>query len=170
MGSFYDQKNTDYVAINGVRIDRTIFMLLEPSYNGTNDVTDKIKYDSNKRLVERWYKSGQYLRKEGIWQQGEHYISRLPLYQRATENSGESNTDIARRVAEIRSIQKGASPDYTTLRKASYPRIEELVVALWESVIEGNEESAKALQKMREKVKKEYPKPEPEQKTRRKKK
>jgi len=50
-------------------------------------------------------------------------------------------------------------PTYEDLRRAEYPKTDELIVALWEQVIEGRPESATILQAKREAVKIKYSKP-----------
>ena len=45
-------------------------------------------------------------------------------------------------------------------REKEYPDIAEMVVALWEMIVEGRTEAVDALQKMRKAVKDKYPKPE----------
>ena len=45
-------------------------------------------------------------------------------------------------------------------RKAEYPTTDELVVALWESIVEGRNEALASLQEKRLAVKKKYPKAE----------
>jgi len=49
-------------------------------------------------------------------------------------------------------------PTYEDLRRAEYPSTDELIIALWEKVIEGRPESATILQAKREAVKIKYPK------------
>ncbi len=49
-------------------------------------------------------------------------------------------------------------PTYEDLRRAKYPTIEEITVALWEQIIEARPESAVILQAQREAVKLEIPK------------
>lgn len=50
-------------------------------------------------------------------------------------------------------------PSYTELRRAEYPSADELIVALWEKVVEGRPEAAADLQTKREAIKAKYPKP-----------
>jgi hypothetical protein len=47
---------------------------------------------------------------------------------------------------------------YARLRSAEYPSIESLIVALWESVVEGRETSVHALEQIRQTIKEKYPK------------
>ncbi|MCW1908613.1 MAG: hypothetical protein KIH63_004700 [Candidatus Saccharibacteria bacterium] len=46
---------------------------------------------------------------------------------------------------------------YIQKRNAEYPSINQMVVCLWEMVVENRPEDAKALQKIREVIKKKYP-------------
>lgn len=49
--------------------------------------------------------------------------------------------------------------DYQRKRQAEYPGLDQLIVALWESAVEGRTTSMQALQALREAVKAKYPKP-----------
>lgn len=49
--------------------------------------------------------------------------------------------------------------EYQRRRAAEYPRIDELIVALWESTVEGRPATAAELQALREAIKAKYPKP-----------
>jgi hypothetical protein len=49
-------------------------------------------------------------------------------------------------------------PSYKELRAKEYPSTDELIVALWELVVENRPESANELQAKREAVKQKYPK------------
>jgi len=50
-------------------------------------------------------------------------------------------------------------PTYADLRRAEYPSIQDMIVALWEDIIEGRPESRIALQEKRVTIKEKYPKP-----------
>ncbi|MEW6506415.1 MAG: hypothetical protein AB1432_01585 [Bacteroidota bacterium] len=50
------------------------------------------------------------------------------------------------------------APSYTELRRAEYPSTDEMIVALWEKVVEGRNEEAERLQAKRVEVKEKYPK------------
>jgi len=62
-----------------------------------------------------------------------------------------------KRYNEIREIMN-RPPAYTELRRAEYPPLSELIVALWEKVIEGRDDKAINLQVRRIEVKQKYPK------------
>jgi len=49
-------------------------------------------------------------------------------------------------------------PSYQELRRNEYPALNELIVALWEKVIENRPELANELQSKREEIKEKYPK------------
>ena len=155
MGVFYD-KNSDCVSINGVSIPREVFMLLEPDYNELRGGIVRLRYDSNARRLETWDSTGRYITQDINWQKGNSYINRLELYQKTINNSANQDTEIARRIAEVRAIQSGREPSYFDLRKASYPSTDELIVALWEKIVEGRDERANELQEKREEIKKRY--------------
>jgi len=52
------------------------------------------------------------------------------------------------------------SQEYARNRQAEYPSIDELIVALWEGVVEERMASVTALEGLRQAVKDKYPKPE----------
>ena len=57
------------------------------------------------------------------------------------------------------SSRPGGPPDtYDISRKSEYPSIEELIVALWEGVVEERMASVTALEALRQAVKDKYPK------------
>ena len=63
-------------------------------------------------------------------------------------------------VEEIEVKKQYKATEYQRLREAEYPEINEMVVALWESVVENRPEQATALQKKRVEIKTKYPKPD----------
>jgi len=58
-----------------------------------------------------------------------------------------------------RPVETSPEPTYDQLRKNEYPSIDELIVALWEGVVEERMESVVALETLRQAVKTKYPKP-----------
>ena len=69
-------------------------------------------------------------------------------------NEGLIEIELARLEAEQ------AATQYQRDRAAEYPSIEELVVALWESVVEERMSAVTALEVIRQEIKTKYPKPE----------
>ena len=76
------------------------------------------------------------------------------------------STDIARPTdAEIeaelaRLVAEWDAAEYKRKRAEEYPALDALLVALWESTIEGRPATADELQAVREAVKQKYPKPQ----------
>ncbi len=60
--------------------------------------------------------------------------------------------------AEIESAHNEWSNDYGRLRKAEYPSTDELIVALWENVVEERAASVVSLESKRQAIKAKYPK------------
>ena len=60
--------------------------------------------------------------------------------------------------AEIEAAYSALENDYARNRKAEYPTMDELIVALWESVVEERMASVTSLEAVRQAVKTKYPK------------
>ena len=60
--------------------------------------------------------------------------------------------------SELVRIQAEWDNDYERLRKAEYPPIDELIVALWENVVEERAASVVSLESKRQAIKAKYPK------------
>tara|TARA_B100000749_G_scaffold275960_1_gene262431 strand:+ start:843 stop:1169 length:327 start_codon:yes stop_codon:yes gene_type:complete len=60
--------------------------------------------------------------------------------------------------AELKSQQDAYDNDHARKRKAEYPSIDELVVALWEGVVEERMSAVTALEAVRQAVKTKHPK------------
>lgn len=60
----------------------------------------------------------------------------------------------------VRLRQAYDAAEYQRLRAAEYPSLDALLVALWESTIEGRPATAADLQTIREAIKQKYPKPQ----------
>jgi len=87
--------------------------------------------------------------------------ARLDTLKQNVLNAGYSESDIEVKFvtdAEFAAIMEAIKPipTYEDLRRAEYPSADELIVALWERVIEGRPESADILQAKREAVKIKY--------------
>jgi len=68
-----------------------------------------------------------------------------------------TETEIATELARLTDAWNAT--EYQRQRAAEYPRIDQLLVALWESMIEGRPADAATLQAAREAIKAKYPKP-----------
>lgn len=74
-----------------------------------------------------------------------------------TEQTQPSDSDIAAKEAELQAEYDALQ--YQRDRKSEYPALDEIVVALWEAVIEERMASSIDLQGKRTAVKNKYPKP-----------
>lgn len=68
-----------------------------------------------------------------------------------------SDDEIAAELARL--TAEWSATEYQRQRAAEYPRIDALIVALWESEVENRPNDALALQAVREAIKAKYPKP-----------
>lgn len=76
------------------------------------------------------------------------------------ELTGNELSEIETREAEAKThLAKKAKTQYQRDRQAEYPSIDELIVALWEGVVEERMASVTALEGLRQAVKTKYPKP-----------
>ena len=87
----------------------------------------------------------------------------IPNDQRMTYQNLIIHGDVAVKPTEQEINDKIAEYDsqaYSRNRQAEYPSIDELIVALWEGVVEERMASVTALEGLRQAVKDKYPKPE----------
>jgi len=97
-------------------------------------------------------------------QSGGETQAHLNTLKKNALNAGYTEADIEVKFvtdAEYQSIIEAMKPipTYEDLRRAEYPKTDELIIALWEQVVEGKPESATILQTKREAVKIKYSKP-----------
>ena len=69
-----------------------------------------------------------------------------------------AKADIQAKITELQAEQDATK--YQRDRQTEYPSIDELIVALWEGVVEERMASVTALEGLRQAVKDKYPKPE----------
>ena len=141
----------DFV-VEGITIPKQVFLSLEPSYSEPMD-TVHFRYDSGVgRTITTKTKQYKIL---GMWEDGERYFRRLSdLRSAASVSEEETNQEIA----EIdTTVAKPAS--YRQSRKNEYPPLSDLIVALWENVIEKKtkkESGVDNIQKLRKEIKSKY--------------
>ena len=141
----------DFV-VEGITIPKQVFLSLEPDYSEPMD-TVHFRYDSGVgRTVTTKTKQYKIL---GMWEDGERYFRRLSdLRSAASVSEEETNQEIA----EIdTTVAKPAS--YRQSRKNEYPPLSDLIVALWENLIEKKtkkESGVDNIQKLRKEIKSKY--------------
>lgn len=147
----------DIININNqIRLTVSQFKTLEPTYpdlpTGYNEryyVPEKTHYLAGPERV---------LINDGIvWEQGNRYFDRYNDFLRLQQLINQEESEIKKAVQiEIDKLQS-----YQELRRREYPNIEQMVVAMWENLIEKQTKEVsgvKNLQKLRKQVKEKYPK------------
>jgi len=147
-------------AIDGKQIKRSAFLALEPKYSEPIG-TVYLKYESDEssyRLIKT--KDRQY-KIIGVWDDGERYLKRISDFvQLSEEIITEAHQEETSFEQEIAQAKEQATMGYRDLRRLEYPTIEELVVAMWENLIEKKTKSESGItdiQKLRKKIKDKYP-------------
>ena len=146
----------DKITINDHVIEFSIFLKLEPDY----EMPSKAKTVTY--IPEKLYSwtDGEKSHNLGTsWPQGDRYISRLDEFLQLQREEDLDNADTERLVRK----EKEKLNNFDKKRKLEYPKIEELVVAMWEKLIQKKtlaESGVKEIQNLREKIKTDYPKSE----------
>ena len=141
----------DFV-VEGITIPKQVFLSLEPDYSEPMD-TVHFRYDSGVgRTVTTKTKQYKIL---GMWEDGERYFRRLSDLRSAASVSEEETNQEIEEIDAI--IAKPAS--YRQSRKNEYPPLSDLIVALWENLIEKKtkkESGVDNIQKLRKEIKSKY--------------
>lgn len=152
MGKF-EHRQDGTIVINSVKMPLGLFIRLEPSYTlpagakGQTYVQGKGRHIVSKTP----YKIA------GAWSEGDRYISREREFAAAMLTETAEYKEARELVAKVEAKRRAPEDK----RKAEYPSIDELVMALWKHVVEGKDLSASGaadLQAVRETVKSKYPK------------
>jgi hypothetical protein len=144
----------DFV-IDGVLVRRQVFFMLEPHYSEPMN-TIHMKYEQGVgRIITTTEK--QY-RIDGVWEEGDRYFRRLYDFKKA---SGIVETQINQELAETNALMKSVEEkSYRDSRRDEYPPLTDLVVALWENLVEKKskkDSGVEAIQKLRKAIKSKYP-------------
>jgi hypothetical protein len=146
----------DKITINDNVIDFSIFLKLEPDYEMPGKAKT-VTYIPGK--LYSWTDGEKSHNLGTSWPQGDRYISRLDEFLQLQREEDLDNADTERLVKS----EKEKLNNFDKKRKLEYPKIEELVVAMWEKLIEKKtlaESGVKEIQNLREKIKTDYPKSE----------
>ena len=146
-------RNTDgNFTIGSVSVSRSLFFALEPSYSEIEDLTF-LRYDGESRQIVT--KNKQYTI-QGSWDSGNRYIARQKDFADAMSYSTEEGIKDESSIRQL--VEESRTP--RSKRRAEYPPIEDLVVALWENLIEKKtkkESGVERIQKTRKSLKDKYP-------------
>ena len=135
----------DIIEIDGEKFDLELFLEVEPEYSIPDEMISR-EYDGSRHML--FSKDNQMLG-ECPWEDGDRYLTRIPdlyLLQQTVEEDKQY-------VESLKAIKPPT-------KEGEYPQINELVVALWEHLVEGKpkEETINIVQEKRLKVKEKYSK------------
>jgi hypothetical protein len=155
---FLHQKENIININNQVRLTVDQFRALEPSYPSLSvGYTDRY-YETGIRHDTTGAGKNPILY-DKIWEEGDRYFRRINDFLRLQQLIQDEEKQINDNVeAELKKIKP-----YQELRNSEYPTIEQLVVAMWENLIEKQNKTDSGvsdLQKLRKQIKEKYPKPE----------
>jgi hypothetical protein len=148
----------DIIVVGNTTIPLALFWTIEPNYRIPHDCM-MLTYDPS---VGRIYRRHPQVSTNGSstytiagkWEDGDRYLSREREFAALVETD-KIETMIARMtVADVVGERRTVSEK----RMSEYPPIQDMVVALWEYVMEGRSKRADAIQEIRERVKAKYPK------------
>lgn len=112
------------IFVNGLEVPLSVFNILEPSYKQSKTF-EALTYDG---LCLRVRTSGITSTLSGNWADGDRFISRKKDFENLLQLIRVEDTEIAKEVDPIR--------DAEGCRKNGYPLADDLVVALWEHIVE----------------------------------
>lgn len=142
------------IVVGRTRIPLDLFRLLEPQYQLPPDCYSMTYDPSSGRVYDRDSSQGSRYTVHGAWEDGDRFIAREAEFAAMVETD-RIETMMARRDAAAAIAERTS---YADLRKGEYPSHGELVVALWEMVMENDLRKAYTLQRLREQIKAKYPK------------
>jgi hypothetical protein len=152
---FVYHENT--VQVNNFQIPFELFVRLEPTFVDLSAKYKTIVYRKDINHYQVTLRNTNQTRKflETKWEDGDRFIAREKDYrnyyelfrQEAEENQQALKTELLKNVA------------YDVARKEEYPHIDELIVAMWEYIVEGKETKLQSVQEKRKQIKDKYPKP-----------
>ena len=146
MMEFSQQHNV--ITINNEEFPLDLFLMVEPNYQ----VVDYRYYspEQSHTIIEKGNQRGGELN----WTDGNRYL------KRATDLKylkSQLNLDEQERQTEVQRA-KFDNLSYGEKRKKEYPELEELIVTMWEHLVESNSTKLKDLEAKRQKIKKKFPK------------
>jgi len=149
--------NVSTVRINGEIFSVDDFQKIAPEFKPPKSISN-IHYIPSKRHTR--IENGIPKNHPVVWDEGDYYISRLSDLK-IYINFKETETKKKEEHDSKKPDNKKINPDdpYDTNRKKEYPTIEELVVALWEHVVEGRnlkDSEIETLENIRSAVKNRY--------------
>jgi len=138
------------ILINGKQFSVEVLRVFDPLYTLPTGIKS-VKYTSGNGTGYHFqYDGARNIQAEWPCDRIEKYISNLTALQIIAKNLEEENQEIDRLV-------KNATTTYGDKRKLEYPSTDEMIVALWEFMVEGKQDSISEIQDRRLNIKRKYP-------------
>ena len=142
------------ILINGVDIPLNVLLVFDPTYCLPPGIKS-IKYTYDPET-----KTGYHFRHDGARNhKHEHPYAQLDAYITNLQGIQVIKQTLEAETKEIDDLIDSVIKPYTEKRQEKYPAIQDLVVALWELVVEGNSAAVNKLQSDRLHTKEKFPNP-----------
>lgn len=155
---FFHQLDNNININNKIRLTIEQFKTLEPTYPNLPVGYNERYYEPN--IAHYINGSNRILINESLdWIDGNRYFDRYDDFLRLQNLINEEEIEIQKTVQNELDKRR----PYNELRRREYPSIEEMVVAMWDNLIEKQTKEVsgiKDLQKLRKQIREKYPKPE----------
>lgn len=141
---------------NQIRLTLDQFKILEPSYPDLPAGYNERYYERDKVHHINGPQRTLILESQS-WEDGNRYFDRYDDFMRLQQSINQEEDAIKKAVQ----VEIDKRRPYDELRRREYPPIEQLVVAMWENLIEKQTKEVsgvKNLQKLRKQVREKYPK------------
>lgn len=147
------------ILIDNIKLTLDQFRILEPNYPDLPSGYDIRIYESGKEHCIRSdvYDSLPKLNLPLTWTDGERYFNRIDEFK----NLYEFYEPEEKEMQEVLNYEIKKREPYAESRKSEYPNTHEMVIALWENLVEKKtkkESGILEIQKKREAIKNKYPK------------
>lgn len=156
MHNTFIHRRDNTISINGIEISLEVLKTYDPSYSLPTGMKS-LRYTHDPKTGD-----GYHFQHDGFRNiKAPHPDSRIEHYISNVENLRIIQSSVNEEAEAIDSLISEVSLDYAQKRKAEYPPIEDLVVAMWEIFVEGNESNMqriKELQIQRLHIREKYPK------------
>lgn len=155
---FFHQLDNNINIDNKIRLTVEQFKKLEPTYPNLPIGYNERYYEPN--VTHYVNGPNRILINESLqWTDGDRYFDRYEEFLRLQNALNEEEMQIQKAVE----IELNKRRPYYELRRKEYPSIEQMVVAMWDNLIEKQTKEIsgiKAIQKLRKQIREKYPKPE----------
>lgn len=140
------------IYINNIEISKEAMEIYDKNYKLPEGVKD-IQYTKDSHIGEGYHYrtiDNRTTQSEYPWPEGDSYIANCAgIIAIQTTLDTES--------AELEMLIQSVITSYADKRKKEYPSIDDLVVALWENIVEGKSSSINSIQTKRLHIKNKYP-------------